>query len=118
MCERVDEVDCTKSEKFYSLNLELYGSTLAPPATDQQKPQSTEQSLRQTKPNTESHTDPTSAESPTTAYNKPQSPQTEVPDSTEDPVQQEIKKEEPKQPLQPTTPPRQVPEEEFTEGDH
>lgn len=30
VCERVDEVDCSKSERFYSLNLELYGNT-APP---------------------------------------------------------------------------------------
>lgn len=27
VCERVDEVDCTKSERFYSLNLELYGNS-------------------------------------------------------------------------------------------
>ncbi|KAJ3643156.1 hypothetical protein Zmor_025883 [Zophobas morio] len=27
VCERIDEVDCSKSEKFYSLNLELYGNT-------------------------------------------------------------------------------------------
>ncbi|XP_057664539.1 uncharacterized protein LOC130898940 isoform X1 [Diorhabda carinulata] len=25
VCERIDEVDCTKSEQFYNLNLELYG---------------------------------------------------------------------------------------------
>ncbi|CAG9833973.1 unnamed protein product, partial [Diabrotica balteata] len=25
VCERIDEVDCTKSEQYYSLNLELYG---------------------------------------------------------------------------------------------
>lgn len=30
VCERVDEVDCTKSEKFYYLNLELYGNTMIP----------------------------------------------------------------------------------------
>lgn len=30
VCERVDEVDCTKSEKFYYLNLELYGNTMLP----------------------------------------------------------------------------------------
>jgi hypothetical protein len=30
VCERVDEVDCTKSEKFYYLNLELYGNTIIP----------------------------------------------------------------------------------------
>ncbi|XP_050296104.1 serine-rich adhesin for platelets-like [Anthonomus grandis grandis] len=27
VCERIDEVDCSKSERFYSLNLELYGNT-------------------------------------------------------------------------------------------
>ncbi|KAK9889701.1 hypothetical protein WA026_007084 [Henosepilachna vigintioctopunctata] len=30
VCERIDEVDCSKSEKFYSLNLELYGNTQPP----------------------------------------------------------------------------------------
>lgn len=30
VCERVDEVDCSKSEKFYYLNLELYGNTMIP----------------------------------------------------------------------------------------
>lgn len=30
VCERVDEVDCSKSEKFYYLNLELYGNTMVP----------------------------------------------------------------------------------------
>ncbi|XP_058838096.1 uncharacterized protein LOC131693868 isoform X2 [Topomyia yanbarensis] len=30
VCERVDEVDCTKSERFYYLNLELYGNTIIP----------------------------------------------------------------------------------------
>ncbi|KAJ6647098.1 hypothetical protein Bhyg_02318 [Pseudolycoriella hygida] len=30
VCERVDEVDCTKSERFYYLNLELYGNTMVP----------------------------------------------------------------------------------------
>ncbi|KAK4876320.1 hypothetical protein RN001_012742 [Aquatica leii] len=30
VCERIDEVDCTKSEQFYSLNLELYGNTQPP----------------------------------------------------------------------------------------
>ncbi|CAH0556050.1 unnamed protein product [Brassicogethes aeneus] len=27
VCERIDEVDCAKSERFYSLNLELYGNS-------------------------------------------------------------------------------------------
>jgi hypothetical protein len=30
VCERVDEVDCSKSERFYHLNLELYGNTMIP----------------------------------------------------------------------------------------
>ncbi|XP_021934014.1 uncharacterized protein LOC110836763 [Zootermopsis nevadensis] len=29
VCERVDEVDCSKTEGFYGLNLELYGSSAA-----------------------------------------------------------------------------------------
>ncbi|XP_072940339.1 uncharacterized protein [Epargyreus clarus] len=112
VCERVDEVDCTKSEKFYSLNLELYGST-APPIIqpDQPKPQtqSTEQSHKQTKP-TEVISDPFVNESPTTP-NKIQNQTPEIVDSTEDPVQ-EIKKEEPKypqnnQPIRPSLPPKE-----------
>lgn len=30
VCERIDEVDCSKSEQFYNLNLELYGNTQPP----------------------------------------------------------------------------------------
>lgn len=30
VCERIDEVDCSKSEQFYNLNLELYGNTQTP----------------------------------------------------------------------------------------
>ncbi|XP_018564600.1 mucin-3A-like [Anoplophora glabripennis] len=30
VCERIDEVDCSKSEQFYGLNLELYGNTQPP----------------------------------------------------------------------------------------
>lgn len=26
VCERLDEVDCSKSESFFDLNLELYGN--------------------------------------------------------------------------------------------
>jgi len=29
VCERVDEVDCSKTEVFYNLNLELYGNNAA-----------------------------------------------------------------------------------------
>lgn len=96
MCERVDEVDCTKSEKFYSLNLELYGST-APPIIqpEQTKPQGmpTEQSVQQAKPSQEP--DPSLDESPTTTQDKPQEHSTDAIDSTEDPIQ-EIKKEDSK----------------------
>lgn len=105
MCERVDEVDCTKSEKFYSLNLELYGST-APPIIqpDQQKPQaqSTEQSQQQTKPHQEA--DPSIDVTSTTTQDKTQGHSTDATDSTEDPIQ-DIKRDEPKVPAQPTHPP-------------
>lgn len=30
VCERVEEVDCPNSEKFYNLNLQLYGNTMLP----------------------------------------------------------------------------------------
>lgn len=108
----MDEVDCTKSEKFYSLNLELYGST-APPIIqpDQQKPQtqSTEHSHPPTK-TTEKVTDPFVNESPTTS-DKIQNQTPDILDSTEDPVQ-EIKKEEPKYPhetrlIHPSLPPKE-----------
>lgn len=29
VCERLDEVDCSKSESFFDLNLELYGNNAA-----------------------------------------------------------------------------------------
>ncbi|XP_013189668.2 mucin-5AC isoform X1 [Amyelois transitella] len=121
VCERVDEVDCTKSEKFYSLNLELYGST-APPIiqTDQKaQAQSTEQSHQKTKPDLEHESDPMIEESPTTTIDssKTNSHSTEVSDSTEDPLQ-EFKRDEPQHHLSsPTQQPIQVPEkEELTEG--
>lgn len=111
-------MDCTKSEKFYSLNLELYGST-APPLiqSDQQKPQATEQSQQQTKPSQEPHTDPSVSETPTTTQDKHQALLPEFSDSTEDPVS-EIKREEPKkQPPTSTYLPIQVSEqEELAEG--
>ncbi|XP_049866519.1 mucin-5AC-like isoform X2 [Pectinophora gossypiella] len=98
VCERVDEVDCTKSEKFYSLNLELYGST-APPIiqADQPKPQaqSTEQSVQKAKPSHESEADPSLDEFPTTTQNKGQDHSTDIIDSTEDPIL-DIKKDDPK----------------------
>lgn len=98
MCERVDEVDCTKSEKFYSLNLELYGST-APPIIqpDQQKPQAqpTEQSQQHTKPNLEA--DPSVDDSSTATQDKTQGHTPDPTDSTEDPIQ-DIQRDEPKVP--------------------
>ncbi|KAJ0179840.1 hypothetical protein K1T71_004431 [Dendrolimus kikuchii] len=97
VCERVDEVDCTKSEKFYSLNLELYGST-APPIIqpEETKPQAqpTEQSAQQTKPSQKPQTDP-SIEELTTAHDKSQGHFSDISDSTEDPVQ-DIKKDDSK----------------------
>lgn len=96
VCERVDEVDCSKSEKFYSLNLELYGST-APPliSADQPKPQGqpTEQSVQKLKPNLE-QSDPSLHES-TTLHIKGQEHSTDTVDSTEDPLQ-DIKKDDTK----------------------
>ncbi|XP_028172766.1 mucin-5AC-like [Ostrinia furnacalis] len=108
VCERVDEVDCTKSEKFYSLNLELYGST-APPIIqpEQNKPQAepTEQSQQHAKPSS-GEADPSIDETPTTTQDKTQGHSSEVPDSTEDPVQEFKKDEQPfnGQPSQPPLP--------------
>ncbi|XP_045493032.1 uncharacterized protein LOC123692341 isoform X2 [Colias croceus] len=59
VCERVDEVDCTKSEKFYSLNLELYGSTVPPIITPELKdePKQTEPPQQPSKSSTEEYED-------------------------------------------------------------
>ncbi|KPI97836.1 hypothetical protein RR46_10957 [Papilio xuthus] len=98
VCERVDEVDCTKSEKFYSLNLELYGST-APPIIQPEissKPQTnpTEQSYTiTTKTSTEDLSDPFVNESPTSSNDKTQDLSADTLDSTDDPIQ-DVKKEE------------------------
>ncbi|KAJ2947049.1 hypothetical protein O0L34_g16395 [Tuta absoluta] len=94
VCERVDEVDCTKSEKFYSLNLELYGSTLPPPVIQEDVPktESTEQSNKKAKPNF-GEADPSIDESATTSHSKTHESSTDVIDSTEDPVQ-DIKKDD------------------------
>ncbi|XP_047526879.1 flocculation protein FLO11-like [Vanessa atalanta] len=95
VCERVDEVDCTKSEKFYSLNLELYGST-APPIIqpDQTKPPAkpTEQPRPQSKPSTTDVSEIYANDSPTTPE-KIINLSIDIIDSTEDPIQ-EIKKNE------------------------
>ncbi|CAH2107251.1 unnamed protein product [Euphydryas editha] len=96
VCERVDEVDCTKSEKFYSLNLELYGSTTPPIILpDQTKPQikPTEQSILQNKSTTTTDlSDPFVNDSPTTPE-KVVNQSLDMVDSTEDPIQ-EIKRDE------------------------
>ncbi|XP_038210202.1 endochitinase A-like isoform X2 [Zerene cesonia] len=59
VCERVDEVDCTKSEKFYSLNLELYGSTAPPiiPPEPKNEPKQTESPQQPSKSSTEEYED-------------------------------------------------------------
>ncbi|KAM3962246.1 uncharacterized protein ACR2FA_003472 [Aphomia sociella] len=121
VCERVDEVDCTKSEKFYSLNLELYGSTVPPIIqADQEKPEaeSTEQS-KQTKVPQEQEIDPAIDDASTTTHvsSKTHNQSLDITDSTEDPVL-EIKKDEPKitHINRPTYQPIQVSEhEELTE---
>ncbi|XP_068630331.1 uncharacterized protein [Battus philenor] len=101
VCERVDEVDCTKSEKFYSLNLELYGSTappiIQPDVTSKTQPNPTESSNSQTpKTDTDDLSDPFVNETPaTTNNNKIQGLSPDILDSTEDPIQ-DIKKDEPK----------------------
>ncbi|XP_032511103.2 mucin-2-like [Danaus plexippus] len=99
VCERVDEVDCTKSEKFYSLNLELYGSTAPPiiqpeiPETKLQ-PKPTESSNTQTsnKPTTTDLSDPFTNDL-STIPDKTQNQSSETIDSTEDPIQ-EIKQDD------------------------
>ncbi|CAH2236129.1 jg15123 [Pararge aegeria aegeria] len=95
VCERVDEVDCTKSEKFYSLNLELYGSTTPPiiqlePTKPPAKP--TEQTRMQNKPSTTDISDPVVNDLPTTS-NRVMNQPTDPIDSTEDPIQENKKDE-------------------------
>ncbi|XP_066158139.1 uncharacterized protein [Euwallacea fornicatus] len=43
VCERIDEVDCSKSEQFYSLNLELYQHSAPNSEDNPEVPQETEQ---------------------------------------------------------------------------
>ncbi|XP_059058850.1 proteoglycan 4-like [Achroia grisella] len=99
VCERVDEVDCTKSEKFYSLNLELYGSTAPPiiqPDEEKSEAESTEQSKQTKTPNEQNVNIAIDEITSTTHENsKTQNQSLDVADTTEDPIQ-EIKKDEPK----------------------
>ncbi|XP_045764987.1 flocculation protein FLO11-like [Maniola jurtina] len=93
VCERVDEVDCTKSEKFYSLNLELYGSTTPPiiqAEPTKPQPKSTERTHLYSKPSsTTENSNPVISTTPDKSINHPTDPI----DSTEDPIQ-ESKKDE------------------------
>jgi len=41
VCERVDEVDCSKSQQFYYLNLELYGNPMVSSSDDSEDPATT-----------------------------------------------------------------------------
>lgn len=74
VCERVDEVDCTKSEKFYYLNLELYGNTMVPMAEEElsDEPSTTPMTTTST---TTTTTTTTPKPTTTTTY-KPIPPQT------------------------------------------
>ncbi|CAK1553721.1 unnamed protein product [Leptosia nina] len=103
VCERVDEVDCTKSEKFYSLNLELYGSTAPPIIPPEPKPIVTESNPHSK--TTDGSSDPYSNDSSTNA-DKTQNQTTESIDTTEDPIpdnRDDIKKQQVVRPLQTTT---------------
>ncbi|VVC96290.1 unnamed protein product [Leptidea sinapis] len=89
VCERVDEVDCTKSEKFYSLNLELYGNTV-PPIID---PESSSQSTpTDSQIKAEESTESFVNESSTNA-SKTQNQTIDLIDTTEDPVHETNKNE-------------------------
>ncbi|CAH1991424.1 unnamed protein product [Acanthoscelides obtectus] len=63
VCERIDEVDCSKSEQFYSLNLELYGNS---PPSNLEETAETEQPL------IIKSTSPTTTTSTTTTTSRPQ----------------------------------------------
>ncbi|XP_045493031.1 uncharacterized protein LOC123692341 isoform X1 [Colias croceus] len=116
VCERVDEVDCTKSEKFYSLNLELYGSTVPPIITPELKdePKQTEPPQQPSKSSTEGTSDPFINDSSTNA-DKNLNQTTDIIDSTEDPIQETNKDENRNQhtnkPIQTST--LKVEEEEY-----
>ncbi|XP_037978525.2 mucin-5AC [Plutella xylostella] len=90
VCERVDEVDCTKSEKFYSLNLELYGNTIAPPIVpvELNKTQSTEQPPRTNQPNHADDADPSIEDERNASHHSGEAQSPDNQDTTEDPVQE------------------------------
>ncbi|XP_062563574.1 myb-like protein Q isoform X2 [Armigeres subalbatus] len=69
VCERVDEVDCSKSERFYYLNLELYGNTIIP---SPEESSSEESSSSASSPlSTSTSTTPTTTSTSTTTTKKP-----------------------------------------------
>ncbi|KAL3267811.1 hypothetical protein HHI36_006943 [Cryptolaemus montrouzieri] len=70
VCERIDEVDCSKSEKFYSLNLELYGNT-QPPALEE-NPETEVPIIEKTTPSTTTTTTTTPRPTTTTTPKPPQ----------------------------------------------
>lgn len=122
VCERVDEVDCTKSEKFYSLNLELYGSTAPPiiqPETTKPQAQPTEQSAQQTQPSQKPQS-VTPREELSTIHDKSHGHSRDNTDSTEDPIQ-DIKKDDPSLPQNTHSKHQLVPltenEEEYSEDE-
>ncbi|XP_030766617.1 flocculation protein FLO11-like [Sitophilus oryzae] len=71
VCERIDEVDCSKSEQFYSLNLELYGNSgpiLEESADPSQETESPSLIIKSTTPST---TTSTTSKRPTKFMNTP-----------------------------------------------
>ncbi|XP_063708727.1 probable serine/threonine-protein kinase samkC [Culicoides brevitarsis] len=74
VCERVDEVDCSKSERFYYLNLELYGNTMIPSPDDETTPM--QSSTTQT--TTTERITSTPASTSAVKYNSPSSTKTPV----------------------------------------
>ncbi|XP_055626450.1 formin-J-like isoform X2 [Toxorhynchites rutilus septentrionalis] len=68
VCERVDEVDCSKSERFYYLNLELYGNTIipAPDESSSEEASGSPSSMSTTASTTTTSTTTTTTRRPTT----------------------------------------------------
>ncbi|XP_038108267.1 myb-like protein Q [Culex quinquefasciatus] len=69
VCERVDEVDCSKSERFYYLNLELYGNTIIP-APEESSSEEVSGSASSPSPSTTSTTTTTAVSSSSTTTTK------------------------------------------------
>ncbi|XP_076265613.1 uncharacterized protein LOC143199578 [Rhynchophorus ferrugineus] len=85
VCERIDEVDCSKSEQFYSLNLELYGNA-GPILEESIDPaQETEPPSLIIKSTTQPSTTTTTSKKPTKFMNTPYF-STRIPSSTPRPT--------------------------------